>query len=262
MKTKCNEGKKLTIALFLAVAVSVPVFAMTGTEVMQKAYDVAEPKFSHSAVQMDLIDANGTVETRMMEEWGKMENDLVSTVMVFRSPASVKDTRFLQVENDGRPNDKWIYLPALRTTRRIASCEGDKSFMGTDATYDDLETREVAVDNHELIGEENVGSYVCYKVKSVAKNASESQYGYRLSYIDQESFVPVKVEMFDKHEEPCKVLMVESLKQQDGYWIPFTSYMVDLQSGHSTRLTILQLQLDKPISSKLFSTSFLKTGRV
>lgn len=261
MKTKFNEGKKLTIALFLAVAVSVPVFAMTGTEVMQKAYDVEEPKFSHSAVQMDLIDANGTVETRMMEQWGKMENDLVSTVMVFRSPASVKDTRFLQVENDGRPNDKWIYLPALRTTRRIASAEGDKSFMGTDATYDDMETREVDVDNHELIGEEKVGSYDCYKVKSVAKDPADSQYGYRISYIDKNSFVPVKVEMFDKHEEPCKVLTVESLKQQDGYWIPFTSLMVDLQSGHSTRLSILQIQLDKPISSKLFSTSFLKTGR-
>jgi hypothetical protein len=262
MKTKCNEGKKLTIALFLAVAVSVPVFAITGTEVMQKAYDVAEPQFSHSAVQMDLIDANGTVETRMMEEWGKMENDLVSTVMVFRSPASVKDTRFLQVENEDRANDKWIYLPALRTTRRIASAEGDKSFMGTDATYDDMETREVEADTHDLMGEETVGSYDCYKVKSVAKDLSNSQYGYRISYIDKNSFVPVKIEMFDKHEEPCKVLTVETLKQQDGYWIPFCNLMVDLQSGHSTRLTILQIQLDKPISSKLFSTSFLKTGRV
>jgi hypothetical protein len=262
MKTKFNEGKKLTIALFLAVAVSVPVFAITGTEVMQKAYDVAEPKFSHSAVQMDLIDANGSTETRMMEEWGKMENDLVSTVMVFRSPSSVKDTRFLQVENDGRANDKWIYLPALRTTRRIASAEGDKSFMGTDATYDDMETREVDVDIHELVGEESVGSYDCYKVKSVAKNLSDSQYGYRISYIDKDSFIPVKIEMFDKHDEPCKVLTVESLKQQDGYWIPFCNLMVDLQSGHSTRLTIHQIQLDKPISSKLFSTSFLKTGRI
>ncbi|WP_320130135.1 outer membrane lipoprotein-sorting protein [uncultured Sphaerochaeta sp.] len=262
MKTIFKDRKKCIFAFFLAVGISVPVFAMTGTQIMQKVYDVKEPNFTHSAIQMDLIDANGTTETRMMEQWGKEENGLASTVMVFRSPASVKDTRFLQVENEGRANDKWIYLPALRTTRRIASAEGDKSFMGTDATYDDMETRKVEADNHELLGEEKVGSYDCYKVKSVANDLSSSQYSYRISYVEKESFVPIKIEMFDKHEEPCKVLTVEKLAQQDGYWIPFVDLMVDLNSGHSTKLTILKLQLDNPISEKLFSTSFLKTGRV
>ncbi len=250
------------IAAASALIAGIPAFALDGTEIMQKAYDVKEPAFTHSAVRMDLIEADGATESRMVEEWGRDQNGLKSVVMAFRSPAAVKDTRFLQVENEGRANDKWIYLPALRTTRRVASSEGDKSFMGTDATYDDMETREVSVDNHELLGEEKVGSYDCYKVKSSARNPSDSQYAYRISWVDKASFVPVKAEMYDKKGALLKVLTVEKLEQKGDYWIPMSNYLKNVQSGHSTRLEILQIEIDKPLSDKLFSTNFLNTGRL
>ncbi len=149
--------KRITCAIVAMVASgAIPAFAIDGRQIMQNAYDVKEPAFSHSAVKMDLIDSSGAVESRLVEEWGKSENDLVSTVMAFVSPASVKNTRFLQVQNQGRSDDRWLYLPALRSVRRIAASDGEKSFMGTDATYDDLETRDVALDSHELTGEEEV----------------------------------------------------------------------------------------------------------
>lgn len=257
-----KKNAALIAAAAAALIAGIPAFALDGTEIMQKAYDVKEPAFTHSAVRMDLIEADGTTESRMVEEWGREANGLKSVVMAFRSPATVKDTRFLQVENEGRANDKWIYLPALRTTRRVASSEGDKSFMGTDATYDDMETREVSVDTHELLGEEKVGSYDCYKVKSAAKNPADSQYGYRISWIDKGSFVPVKAEMYDKKGALLKVLTVEKLEQKGGYWIPMSNCLKNVQTGHSTRLEIMQIEIDKPLSDKLFSTNFLNTGRL
>lgn len=254
--------KRALAVLAVALVAGAPCFAETGTDIMQKAYDVKEPTYSHSAVRMDLIDANGTTESRMVEEWGRKIDGLSSVVMIFRSPASVKNTRFLQVENADRANDKWIYLPALRNTRRVASSEGDKSFMGTDATYDDMETRKVERDNHELLGEEKVGSYDCYKVKSTAKDPKDSQYAWRISWIDKNTYVPVKVEMYDKHEQLLKVLTVEKLEQKSGYWIPMTDYLKNVQTGHSTRLDIQQIEIDKPVSDKLFTANFLNTGRL
>lgn len=260
-----NANKKLTMAasaILAALCIGLPAYAETGTEIMQKAYDMKNPAFTHSAVTMDLIEANGTTESRIVEEWGKSENDLASAVMIFRSPATVKDTRFLQVENEGRANDKWIYIPALRTTRRIASSEGDKSFMGTDATYDDMETRKVELDNHELIGEDSVGGYACYKVKSTAKDPADFQYTYRVSWIDKASFVPIKVEMYDKHEALVKELTVEKQEQKSGYWNPMTNYLKNVQTGHSTRLTISKIEIDKPLNPKMFTSNFLNTGRL
>lgn len=263
---KMNLRKKLVLVLGVSLIATGTLFAdQKGTDIMQKVYDVKAPKYSHSAVEMDLKNSNGDIQKRMVEEWGmKDSNNLASTVMIFRSPSTVKDTRFLQVENGGNKADsKWIYLPALRTVRRIASSEGDKSFMGTDATYDDMETREVSEDTHTYIKEETFNNYDCYVVKSVAVDMNDSQYSYRISWIDKNSFVPVKIEMYDKSNKALyKVMTVNELKQIKGYWIPTADTMEDVQSGHSTSIEILKIEIDKPLPSKIFTSNFLKTGRI
>jgi len=247
----------LTQCLLLTAGLS----AMTGTEIAQKAHDIEKGDTIHAAVRMDLISKDGDVDSRMIEQWSRGENDLASTVMVFRSPASVANTRFLQVQNEGRGDDKWIYLPALKRVRRIASSDGDKSFMGTDSTYDDMETREVEQDSHDLIGEETVAGWDCWKVKAAAIDPSDSQYSYRITWFDKETFVPVKVEMYDKKEVLLKVMEVKKLEQVNGYWTPMDATLSNVQTNHSTRITMMKLIYDEPINPRLFTTSFLERGK-
>jgi len=258
-------NRKSSVALLLiaqSFIISGLLFALTGTEIAQKAHDIDDPKTSHSAVQMDLINKDGKVDSRMVEEWAMDDaSDLGSTVIVFRKPSSVANTRFLQKENDDRDDDKWIYLPALKRVRRIASSEGSKSFMGTDMSYDDMETREVEQDTHELLGEEKFGKWDCYKVKGKAVDSSDSQYSYRITWFDKESFVPVKAEMYDKNEKLIKVLEVEKLQKVSGYWTPLDGVLSNVQTGHFTRVTILKIEYDKGVSTKLFTTNFLKRGK-
>ncbi|MDC7219065.1 MAG: outer membrane lipoprotein-sorting protein [Spirochaetales bacterium] len=243
------------------VLLNAGLFAITGTEIAENSRNIPDPVSSHGAVKMDLINASGDVDSRMVEEWTTEEGDLASTIMVFRSPASVANTRFLQKENDGRDDDKWIYLPALKRVRRIASSDGDKSFMGTDMTYDDMETREVEQDNHELLGEETVGSWNCYKVKVTAKDPADSQYSYKIAWYDKESWYPVKVEMYDKNQALLKVMSVEDLKTVDGYLTPMSVYMENVQENHATRVTMMKIVYDEPVNDRLFTTTFLEQGR-
>ena len=210
---------------------------------------------------MDLVSENGDTDSRMVEEWSTENGELESTVMVFRSPATVANTRFLQKENDGRDDDKWIYLPALKRVRRIASSDGEKSFMGTDMTYDDMSTREVEQDTHDLLGEETYGSWDCYKVKGQAKDPADSQYSYRITWFDKETWYPVKVEMYDKSENLEKVMTVEKLEEIDGYWTPMEVKMSNVQTGHSTIVSMLKIVFDEPISDRLFTTNYLEQGR-
>ena len=251
---------------FMAFGLAFSVFtfglsALTGTEIAQSAHDIDKATTSHAAVRMELVDADGTVDARMIEEWSMEEGDLSSTLMIFRSPASVADTRFLQKENDARADDKWIYLPALRRVRRIASSDGHKAFMGTDFSYDDMETREVERDTHELIGEEQVGSWDCYVVKGVAVDPSDSQYSHRITWFDKETFVPVKIELFDKDGELLKRMEVQELEQIDGFWTPMNAVMTNVQTSHSTRVTLLKMVYDENVDSRMFTTSFLEQGR-
>lgn len=257
--------KKIKVfTLILAIALcAAPLFALDGREVMQMADDVAEPLFSHSMVRMDLIEKGGDTQSRVLEEYGKNENGHSSIIMVFKSPASVKNTRFLQVEKDDNSTDKWIYLPSLRSTRRIASSEGSKSFMGSDASYDDMSSREVDQDTHELLSESvEKNGFTCYQVKSTPVDASDSQYQYRISWIDKQTLVPVGIEMYDKKGALLKVLTVEQIRKVSKYDTPISTLLLNVQTGHSTRLVITAMEVDKSIPAKVFSQNFLNTGKI
>jgi hypothetical protein len=257
---------KTITAAAVALMMGASVFALDGTGIMQKVYDRKKPNFTKAAVLMDLIDKDGTAENRKVGEYGRCRNNLTDAVMIFFSPASVKDTRFLQKENKGRDDDKWIYLPALRTTRRVASSEGDKSFVGTDFTYDDMENREVEKDTHELLREEQKNGYDCYVVKSTPVDKND-QYLYRISWVDKKTWIPVYIEMYDKTGKLEKTNEIKQILQKTGdnnytYDIPTESYMKNVQTGHSTNLKIINIEVDKPLAEGYFTPNFLNTGRL
>ena len=264
---KLNKKTKLFVAAGLAslfAAVNAAADAK-GTEIIQKARDIKKPNFSEAIVEMTLTDKSGSKEVRQIHEFGRHANDLTDVVMIFMSPANVKDTRFLMKENKNRADDKWIYLPALKNTRRVNSSEGSKSFMGSDATYDDLSTREITEDDHQYLGDEKKSvsgsEFDCYKVKQVPVDAKASQYKFRITWVDKETFVPVYTELYDKNEKLVKVLSVPSIKNEGGYTITYESVLENVQTGHSTAIKIVKLALDKPLPDRVFTSNFLNTGK-
>ncbi|QTQ13807.1 outer membrane lipoprotein-sorting protein [Treponema parvum] len=257
--------KKIFTAMVTALALCSYVAAADATDIMRQVYDRKKPNFTKAALQMTLTDKNGTKETRNVGEYGRCRENLTDMVMIFFSPAAVKDTRFLQKENKNADDDKWIYLPALRSTRRVASSEGDKSFVGTDFTYDDMSTREVEEDTHELLKEsETKNGFDCYVVKSVPLDKN-NQYLYRISWVDKKTMIPVYIEMYDKKEKLQKINTIKSIEERTGnktYNIPMEMQMDNVQTGHSTTLKILNIEVDKPLAEGYFSPNFLNTGRL
>ncbi len=256
---------KILAAAVAAIAMGTAAFALDGRTVMQNAHDIPEPKFTHALVTMELIEKSGAKETRIVEEWGRSKNDLADVVMEFKSPASVAGTRFMQSEQGaGKDDIKKIYMPALKKVRPVAAAEGSSSFMGTDATYDDMSTRDVDDDTHELLAEESKNGYNCAKVKSTPKDLKGSQYSYRISWVDKETWTPVYVEMYDKTKNQAlvKTLEVKKLKVISGYPTPLENVMTNVQTGHSTRLAMdeAKLQFDRPVPDAVFSDAFLANG--
>lgn len=253
----------ITLAAAFALLAAGSLSAITGEEIARNVTNRDTGETGHSLINMDLTDAQGNTKSRIIEEWSmEGEDDLNRLVIVFHRPASVQGTRFLVVENEDRDDDQWIYLPALDRVRRIAASEGDQSFMGTDFTYDDLETREVDEDTHELLREETFAGRETYVVESVPKDPSSSQYSRRIQWVAKDIWVPLKVEFYDADDELLKTLTVEELEEVQGIWTPMTSVMENVQSGHSTRLEVEQTRYNENLNPSLFSTNFLRTGRV
>lgn len=258
---------KKIICVCLSVVLSQAIFAdEKGKSIMQKAEDKAKPAFTQSMVLMELKDKDGTTETRQVIQYGKETDDKTYVVMDFKGPASVKDTRFLQITNENAADDKWIYLPSLKSVRRVNSSEGSKSFMGTDATYDDLSSRDVDEDEHTYLRDEvftasNGQTYDCEVVKNVPIDKKSSQYSYRIVWVDKKTSYPVHSEMFDKNDKVVKTLEVLKMEKVENYDIPMETVLKDTQASHSTTLKILKVLVDKPIPDRVFTQNFLSTGK-
>lgn len=258
-----------TLAAMTALAIGTSAFAIDGTEIMNKVYDRQKPDFSKAAVQVTLSKNGKVEETRNVGEYGRCKNNLSDVVMIFFSPATVKDTRFLQKENDGKDDDKWIYLPSLKSTRRVAAADGTKSFVGTDFSYDDMSTREVADDTHELLKEsEDKGNFKdLYVVKSTPKDPKSSQYSYRISWITKDAWIPTYIEMYDKKGKLLKVNEIKAIKKMPGtkdrvYNVPMENVMTNVQTGHVTAMKMVNIEVDKPLPDGYFTSNFLSNGKL
>lgn len=269
---------KKTFIMTALLAVSAMIFAEDARSIVDKALNIKKPDFNHSIIEMDLINKSGKIEEhRIIDELGRhnQSTDTSDVVMNFKSSTnkSNEGIKFLQKENKGKDDDKWIYMPSLKTTRRVNSSEGSKSFTGTDATYDDMSTRELDDDTHELLGEEEKNGYSCWKIQSTPTDATfaKAQYKYRIQWIDKNTYTPVYAEMYDKKDGTLvKVLTVDKLENIQGYTITTSTTLKNVKNGHSTRIAAQKnakspngynIILDKAIPDSVFTQNYLNTAK-
>ena len=251
--------------LFLVFA-----FVITGSLCAQDAASIVEQSRNRiksdttsTRSRMVITAKNGTVTERVLDQYSKKDAQGNSrSVIVFQDPSSVRGTRFLSIENPGRSNDQWIYLPSLAKVRRIAASEGSGSFMGTDFSYDDISSvdRKTALDNHRILREEQYLGKDCYVIESIPKDSSY-QYSKMIQWISRTDSVPYKIELYDRRGNQVKLLEIVELNEVQGRLSPMVTRMTTLADGTSTSINVMMLKYDDPIPDGVFTTNFLETGR-
>ncbi len=121
------------------------VFALSGREIMEKVNARDEGDRSKGEMEMILIDKKGKKRIRKLKTFGRKNGKDNLSLMFFLSPADVKNTGFLTYDynESGKDDDQWLYLPALRKTKRIVAGDKSGSFMGSDLNYSDMTTQDL-----------------------------------------------------------------------------------------------------------------------
>jgi len=257
--------KRIVLTIGLSVLASVALMAQTSggastaDQIMDKVKDQNRHDSTQARIAATIQEKGGRVSERLIDQYGITENGLTKTVAVFQQPSSVQGTRFLMIENEGRDDDRWIYLPALKKVRRIAASEGGSSFIG-EITYDDMdmvfqERVNTLLQETVLAGEE------VYLVESTPINASRSTYSRIVFAVSKTKWLPVEVKMFDKHGALLKVMDTLEFKEIQGKWSAMKLRMTNVQNGNTTTMTFQILEYGKPIPASVFTTKFLETGR-
>ena len=250
------------IVLFAALCVSA-VFAQDAAAVVRSAKDRIQSTTVSSRSRMVITAKNGSTTERAIDQYSKDgANGYARAVIVFQSPATVKGTRFLTMDNASGKSDQWIFLPALGKVRRIASSEGGGSFMGTDFSYDDMSAmdRDVALDTHTIVREEALNGAACYVIQSVPKT-SDFQYAKIVSWIDKTNYRVYKREMYNKRGTVEKTMEVSGYKDIQGRDTPTQTKISTVAAGTSTTIYMDIIKYDDPIPEGVFTTAYLETGR-
>ncbi|WP_297526629.1 outer membrane lipoprotein-sorting protein [Thiohalobacter sp.] len=197
------------------------------------------------------------LRTRTLE----VEGDGDKSLTVFDHPRDVKGTAFLSYSHATRPDDQWLYLPALKRVKRIASKNKSGPFMGSEFAYEDLSSQEVAKYSYRFLREEELDGRPTFVIERYPQY-EHSGYTRQVVWIDQEMYQPLKIEFYDRKNSLLKTLTVSGYRQYLGrYWRPDRMDMVNHQTGKSTTLLWSNYRFRTGLTDRDFDRNALKRAR-
>ena len=236
--------------------------AQSGRDIVQRVKDRPDGDSRYAEMQLTLVKKNGNTRERKMVSWAMDEGKDTKKIMFFTYPGDVKGTGFLTWDYDqaGKEDDKWLYLPAMKKTRRISGSSSKTDyFMGTDFTYDDMGGRSVDDDTHTLLREETHDGHKCWVVESKPKDSREI-YSRKVSWISQDCDTAVYVEFYDKLDKLHRVMTVEDVQKVDGFRTILKMEMKNVQNGHSTQIVVSNPKYNVGVDKSLFTVAKLEKG--
>ena len=191
----------------------------------------------------------------------EVDGDGDKSISIFDQPADVKGTAFLSHTHAQKPDDQWLFLPALKRVKRISSANKSGPFMGSEFAFEDLSSQEVEKYTYKLLGEEELNGTMMFKLERIPQYA-KSGYTKQVSWIDKEHYRFFKTEFYDRKNSLLKTLVSSDFKQYLGkYWRPSVMQMVNHQNGKQTDLTWDNYQFGVGLNNKDFEQAALRRTR-
>lgn len=198
-----------------------------------------------------------SVRRRAMEVDGDGDKSLV----IFDDPADVKGTALLTFSHRQGDDDQWLYLPALKRVKRIASTNKSGPFVGSEFAYEDLSSQEVEQYTYDYVGDEPCGDQTCYVIERDPVN-EDSGYTRQVAWIDQNEYRVRRIDFYDRKDALLKTLTYEGYHEfLDQYWRADRLHMVNHQTGKSTTLILSNWSFRNGYGPRDFNRNSLSKAR-
>lgn len=237
-------------------------------EIMQHVEDVDQGDNRTALMEMTLIDKQGKERLREIQTYQKDKEEDTYRLMFFGHPADVKDTAFLTYDYDDpeKDDDQWLYLPALKKTKRIASSDKSGSFMGSDLNYADMTSRNLDDYDFTLKKEMEVRGNKVWVIESVPRSKDvidETGYTQSLLFVRQDNYFVIRGIQWVKDGGYLKYLDVKQLEQIENIWVATEMHITKKHGKSTVHKTILRLRdvkFNQPMTYDLFTIRRMEKG--
>ena len=269
-----NRLNRFITVVFILIPVLPPIVPQTFADdpaarsIMEKVDARDDGDNQTSDMEMILIDKRGKKRVRRLATFSKDKGDDTMRLMFFKHPADVKDTSFLTVDYDdpSKDDDQWLYLPALRKTKRIASTDKSGSFMGSDLNYSDMTDRNLPDYDFNLKKEMEVNGVKTWLIESIPRTKKViRETGYKKSFIfvRQDNYVVIRGVHWEKDGGYLKYVDVKKLELIDKIWVASEMHVTrkkGKQLAHKTILKLNNIKFNQDLDDDLFTVRRMEKG--
>lgn len=192
------------------------------------------------------------IRYRKYYDTGEYSSKTITRVV---KPVIVRGTGVLTWSKRTGETVQWLYLPRIRTIKKIEGKDEASSFMNTDFTFEDLAGRSMGQDNLTLLDSLNVDGHFCYSVEAIP--VGSSQYSKRIVYFDPDINQFRKVEFFDRKGNLFKELTLPEIEVRDRYQTVLEMTMKDLKDDSYTTIESFEVNYDTGLSDDFFTEKIL-----
>ncbi len=217
---------------------------------------------SYAEMSMILRNSSGQESERKIRvSTLEMQEDGDKGLTVFDEPRDVKGSAFLSFSHSLEPDDQWMYLPALKRVKRIATQNKSGPFMGSEFSYEDMASFELEKFRFTYLRDENYQGESVYVLQQVPLD-EYSGYSKQIVWVDKTYYRAVKVEFYDRKNALLKVLELDNYKQfKDKFWRPMRSTMRNVQNGKSTVMLTHKIEFGTGLDESDFNKNSLQRAR-
>jgi len=169
-----------------------------------------------STMRMVLKNRHGDESSRQIKKrLLEVKGDGDKTLIIFGEPRDVKGTAFLSYTHSNIPDEQWLYLPALKRVKRISSNNKSGPFMGSEFSYEDINSQEVDKYTYKYLRDEKIDGRDNF-VNENKPTYKHSGYTKMFVWVDKEYYQPTKIEFYDRKNQLLKTLFYKVYQQYTG----------------------------------------------
>jgi len=251
------------ILLLIFTLSSTIVLSQNAKEISKKASDAVDLDAMEMISTLKIYDTKGNIRTRQTATATKKFGQVSKTLLRFLAPADVKGTGMLIYDYENKSDEIWIYMPAIRKTRRIINSEKSKSFMGSEFTNADMSKPNLNDYRYKLLGIENFNGAACWKIHFEPINENiedENGFSKKIAWINKKNNLVQKVEYYDLDGELHKIMLIKNYKLVDTAKKRYFAYYMEIknvQTGRKSTLKIDKFQMGSSMKESNFSPASL-----
>ena len=251
---------------------------LTAAEILKKSLEVHGGNDSISTLTFTFMEPDQrerTLSYTMLWKDYKGQDGITTKMIFFKEfPPADKGIAYMTWmyrPEKNQDDDEWLYLPELRTVRKLSkkisdpTNEHDKKDEDSEFTKSVLHRAQLVprspdLDTYELVRTDNIDGKEYYVIERMPKqNDSEYPYVKTINWISKDNFLLTKIDYLDLNG---KLVLHQDIKWQKiaDAWVWDEVRATDKETGNTTVLKVTDVRINIGLDDESFTKRVMKLG--